>query len=278
MNEFYCVNENVSAQHNISYPPFSEQELHVHDRCELFYLAGGSGYYEAEGTRYKFEPGMVLLMRPGETHRAVRFDEAPYSRLSIHFNPSVVDSFDKDRILLRSFYDRTMGTRNYYSPEMLADTKIYEYLEKMTNLCPTQEVQCIQVLSYLPAVLAELLKVFDENTDPVADRDNLLIHDILDYINRNLSTNLSIELLCDKFFITKTQLYRIFKTTTKINAWEYIVLKRLVLARSLINDGVPVNDAAKNCGFREYSTFYRAYIRKYGDPPSGVHRIKRRME
>ena len=275
MNVFYCKNENISAQYDITYPPFSEQELHVHDRCELFYLATGIGYYETEGTRYKFTPGMILLMRPGESHRAVRFDESPYARLSIHFNPSVVDSFDKDRLLLRPFYDRTMGTRNYYSPEMLEDTNIFEYFEKMSTNCGSQKAQCIQVLSFLPAVLSELSKIFDQNTAPSIDQNNL-IHDILDYINRNLATPLSVELLCDKFFITRSQLYRLFKKTTKINTWEYIVLKRLVLARSMINDGIASSDAAKACGFKDYSSFYRAYAAKYGEPPSGIHRTRRK--
>lgn len=61
-----------------------------------------------------------------------------------------------------------------------------------------------------------------------------------------------------------------------MNAWEYIVLKRLVLARSMILDGVPVSDAAKDCGFQDYSTFYRAYTTKYGEPPSGIHRTRRK--
>ena len=273
MNGFYCKNENIGSQYSITYPPFSEQELHVHDQCELFYLAKGIGYYETEGTRYKFTPGMILLMGPGESHRAVRFDGSPYARLSIHFNPSVIDSFDKDRLLLRPFYDRTMGTRNYYSPEMLENTNIYQYFEKMSTHCGSQKAQCIQVLSYLPAVLSELSKIFDQNIAPSIDQNNL-IHDILDYINRNLSTPLSVELLCDKFFITRSQLYRLFKKTTKINTWEYIVLKRLVLARSMINDGIASIDAAKACGFKDYSSFYRAYIAKYGEPPSGIHRTR----
>ena len=52
-----------------------------------------------------------------------------------------------------------------------------------------------------------------------------------------------------------------------MNAWEYIVLKRLVLARSMILDGVPVSDAAKDCSFQDYSTFYRAFKQEFGISP-----------
>ena len=67
----------------------------------------------------------------------------------------------------------------------------------------------------------------------------------------------------------------VFTKATNMNAWEYIVLKRLVLARSLINDGTTPIDAAKACGFKDYSTFYRAYTSKYGNPPSGIHRNRK---
>lgn len=271
-----CENDNLRFFVTSSNPPFGNQDLHVHDVCELYYLIKGEGYYETEGTRYDFKPGMVLLMRPGETHRAVRFDSSPYTRITIHFHPSVVDSLDKERRILRVFFDRTMGTRNYYNREMLANTNIYQYFEKMATPCGDSYAQSIQVLSYLLPLLTELGEIFDQNVIPTADKNTLMIHDILDYINQNLSTPLSIDNLCDKFFITRTQLYRIFKKATNMNAWEYIVLKRLVLARSLINDGMSAGDAAKTCGFKDYSTFYRAYAAKYGQPPSGIHRNNKR--
>ncbi len=279
MTNLLCDTGNLAFAVYTSYPPFSNQEeLHVHDACELYYLIKGSGYYVTEGTRYEFTPGMILLMRPGESHQSVRFDDSPYTRMSIHFHPSVVDSLDPERHLLRSFYNRTMGTRNYYNREILKNTNVYHYLEKMTVPCSSTYAQSTQVLSFLLPLLTELGEIFDKDVAPAVDKNTLIIHDILDYINQNLSSPLSIDLICDKFFITKTQLYRMFKKHAKMNAWEYIVLKRLVLARSMITDGIPVSDAAKACGFRDYSTFYRSYAAKYGDPPSGVHRIKRRME
>ena len=51
-----------------------------------------------------------------------------------------------------------------------------------------------------------------------------------------------------------------------MNAWEYIVLKRLVLARSMILDGVPVCDAAKDCGFQDYSTLPCLYHQVWRTP------------
>lgn len=276
MNNIICSNDKLSFQLSTSYPPFCEQDLHIHDICELFYLIKGSGYYETEGTRYPFKPGMILLMQPGETHRAVRFDEGAYTRIAIHFHPSVIDSIDSSRQLLRTFYNRSMGARNYYDRDTLANTNIYQHLTKMTIPCETEEEQCVQVLSYLPAVLSELAKVYDQNAMSVTDKNTLIIHDILDFINQNLSAPLSVELLCEKFFVTRTQLYRIFKKTTEMNAWEYIVLKRLVLARSMINDGVSTIEAAKLCGFKDYSSFYRAYMAKYGTPPSGIHRTRKK--
>ena len=131
MKEIVCDTPKLGFGLITSHPPFCDQPLHIHDMCELFYLIKGNGFYETEGTCYKFAPGMILLMQPGESHRAVRFDDSPYTRMSIHFHPSVIDSLDPERRLLRSFYNRTMGTRNYYSREALANTNVYQHLEKM---------------------------------------------------------------------------------------------------------------------------------------------------
>ena len=47
----------------------------------------------------------------------------------------------------------------------------------------------------------------------------------------------------------------------------YIVSKRLLMARSLIDQGMPVIKAAQESGFAEYSTFSRAYRKQFQQSP-----------
>ena len=64
-----------------------------------------------------------------------------------------------------------------------------------------------------------------------------------------------------------SQLNRVFKSATGFSVWEYITGKRLASARNLIRAGVPATHAFTSCGFNDYSSFYRLYVKKFGVPP-----------
>lgn len=272
MDRLECRNNSLGFHVATDHPPQREHSIHAHDRCELFYLIKGDGYYITEGSSYAFEPGKIILMRPGETHRAVCFNTSEYTRMSIHFDPCVVDSVDPQGKILRIFYDRPLGMNNAYDRSLLIGTGIYDYLDQMLKPCADNDSQCTQTLCYLLPVLMELANVFDKGFDVSKEAAFPYSHDILAYINHNIATPLSVDLLCEKFFLTRTQLYRNFKKATGVNPWEYITLKRLTLARGYINDGMSANAAAIASGFGDYSAFYRAYIKSFGCTPTGNSR------
>lgn len=272
MKTIECFNDSLSFHNAVSQPPHIEHKIHAHDRCELFYLIRGDGYYITEGSSYAFEPGKILLMRPGETHRAVCFNSSEYHRMSIHFDPCVVDAIDPTGRILRTFFDRPLGTNNAYDRSVLLGTGVYDYLDMMCHPCADNDAQCTQVLCYLLPVLSELANLFDKGFDERKEAAFPDSHDVLEYINHNIATSLSVDLICEKFYLTRTQLYRNFKKATGVNPWEYITLKRLTLARSYIADGMSANSAAIACGFGDYSAFYRAYVKYFGNTPTGNSR------
>lgn len=61
---------------------------------------------------------------------------------------------------------------------------------------------------------------------------------------------------------------RKFKQETGYTLHNYIVNKRLLMARTLISNGMPVTKAAQESGFAEYSTFSRAYRKQFKTNPS----------
>jgi transcriptional regulator GlxA family with amidase domain len=91
---------------------------------------------------------------------------------------------------------------------------------------------------------------------------------VISYINANLSSALSLDLLGKEFFLSKSHLNRLFKEATGTSVWEYVIRKRLLLARSLIRSGMNAGTAALQAGFCEYSTFYRMYKTHFSNSPS----------
>ena len=70
------------------------------------------------------------------------------------------------------------------------------------------------------------------------------------------------------FFISKSQLCRLFKKATGSTLWQYITIKRLTKARLMLREGEKPTKVCFACGFNDYSTFYRAYIKYYGHGPN----------
>ena len=88
---------------------------------------------------------------------------------------------------------------------------------------------------------------------------NSRVLDILQYINENLDGELDIDTLAGRFYISRYYMMRLFKQETGYTLGQYISQKRLLLAKELILSGVPGTQACFDCGFKDYSTFSRAY-------------------
>jgi len=90
---------------------------------------------------------------------------------------------------------------------------------------------------------------------------------IIHYINEHLIENLSVDAIAGKFYLSRYYLMHTFKDETGYTIGNYITIKRLALAQSLIDEGKPIADAAEQSGFGTYSTFLRAYKKTYGTSP-----------
>lgn len=98
------------------------------------------------------------------------------------------------------------------------------------------------------------------------DVDPVVTH-VIEYIQDNLAETLSVDMLCRRFFISRSSLTRRFRDITGFTPHRYICEKRINRAFLLIQDGMNANEAAEKCGFTEYSTFYRIYRKTFGQGP-----------
>ena len=96
--------------------------------------------------------------------------------------------------------------------------------------------------------------------------------DILRYINEHLAEDLSIEVLAEHFYISKYHMMRQFKEETGYTIHQYITEKRLLDARNRMNAGVPATRACYESGFKDYSTFLRAFKGRMEKKPSDLKR------
>ena len=270
--------ENISVRHKVDKHPTQENfYLHAHRKYELYYFISGNCYYTVEGTDYSLTPGCFLLMRSGEAHTLHIRSNEEYERITVNFSPSIIPLLGKE--IGELFCDRSLGKRNLYIPakenaEFLKGCMLRISKEASSDGCEGR------IISNLMPVLTELYNIkselpsYDERTNPISQGSSETVSKIIEYINANLITIKGLDELEKEFFFSKSYINRIFKESTGSSVWDYIVLKRLLLSRSLLQNGRQANIVASECGFCDYSSFYRQFKQRFGISPLAARKTK----
>gem|GEM_PF-75983 len=241
----------------------SGYKMHIHDRCEIYYFIEGEADYLVEGSIYHMKRGSLLVMRPGEVHMAKLLKTGIYERYAINFPISIFDDIDPERRLMSLYSDHALGKQNLYEkPE-------FESLfEKICGEYTDEYERKISAYGILLEMISRLYEDFkDRSEGEKIIRYSSVSEKILRYVNRHICDDLSISILSKEFYLSRSQIGRLFKRSTGASPWEYITAKRLILAKEMLRKGISAKETAEKCGFGDYSSFYRAYFKMYRESP-----------
>ena len=242
---------------------------HYHDFHKIIVFISGKVTYHIEGKAYHLKPRDILLVSQGAIHKPEIDPSVPYERYIFWIRDDL--SCQELNTCFQKANDRSFNL-------VRADSALQERLK---DLLPEIE-QTLQNEHFGDPVLRDALftqfmiyinRIFlrtSSSPDKKAYSSDTQVEQLLKYINRNLSENLSIDQLAERFFLSKYHMMRKFKNETGYTIHNYITSKRLLLARSLINEGTPVMKAAQMSGFNDYTTFVRSYKKQFGNAPSHV--------
>ena len=240
---------------------------HYHDFHKIIVFISGKVTYHIEGKAYHLKPRDILLVSQGAIHKPEIDSSVPYERYIFWIRDDL--SCQELNTCFQKANDRSFNL-------VRADSALQERLK---DLLPEIE-QTLQNKHFGDTVLRNALftqfmiyinRIFlrtSSSPDKKTYSSDTQVEQLLKYINRNLSENLSIDQLAERFFLSKYHMMRKFKNETGYTIHNYITSKRLLMARSLISQGMPVMKAAQASGFHDYTTFVRAYKTQFGKAPS----------
>ena len=240
---------------------------HYHDFHKIIVFISGKVTYHIEGKAYHLKPRDILLVSQGAIHKPEIDPSVPYERYIFWIRDTL--SCQELNTCFQKANDRSFNL-------VRADSSLQERLK---DLLPEIE-QTLQNKYFGDTVLRDALftqfmiyinRIFlrtSSSPDKKTYSSDTQVEQLLKYINRNLSENLSIDQLANRFFFSKYHMMRKFKNETGYTIHNYITSKRLLMARSLISQGMPVMKAAQASGFHDYTTFVRAYKKQFGKAPS----------
>lgn len=244
-----------------------EFSYHYHDFHKVVIFISGKAAYHIEGKAYQLKPWDILLVNRHAIHRPEIDSSVPYERFILWVQNDI-----PWQELLKCFQKANDRSYNLVRLNSALQEKMKDILFELENSAKSDEYGreiltqslFLQFMVYLNRIFLEKQYIFDKKSYTFDSQ----IASILQYINHNLKEDLSVETLSARYYVSKYHLMRKFKQETGYTLHNYIVNKRLLMARTLISNGMPVTKAAQESGFAEYSTFSRAYRKQFKTNPS----------
>ena len=259
------LRQDFQLSHNRD-PYFRTMEFHAHDFLELYYFLDGSVTYYIEDQVYDLCPGDLLIIPAGKMHRPVIANEhAAYERMVLWITPQYLQSIDSPTGDLQKNLQK-VGEHGYCVPfrgdETVFVTALLKKLLYMQKNDTAPKFCAGAVELYLWTIFRSYGVI-----DTTHRNETQVIPQVIRYITEHFSEPLTLEHIAAEFFVSKSYLNRHFKAYTNSTVYAYIMALRLTHARRMLREGIPAVEAGRECGFSDYSTFYKAFKTQTGLSP-----------
>lgn len=249
---------------------FRYTEFHLHDYFEIYFFISGNAKYFIEKSVYSLNHGDLLITNNNEIHKSVVVPGEIYDVISMQIDPSLINILSSPKYnLLNSFINRPHGENNKILLKGSQLKIVIDLFKKIEGAYTSQvlgyEILLISYLMQLLTIINSNFKGIIQNKEQFAIPD--ILEEVLEYIHFNLHGDLSLKTLENKFNINQFYLSRLFKKSFGSTLHEYILFKRLSLAKRLLQNDKTVTEACELSGFNDYFHFIRIFKKYVGTSP-----------
>ena len=248
------------------------QDYHFHDGFEInFPLTENIKWFVGDRI-YTVKKGDLFLFNPMDLHKAIIHPDALYERYILFFKPEYLYSMSTSETdLLACFHDREASFSHGINISEEQTQPLFALFEKAIFY---QENKVFGHDVYKKIILTEILLLVNSyyrSSRPSYvhrhDEGYKKIKPVIQFIHRNLSSDLSLDTLSKNFYMSKYHLGTVFKRATGLTINEYIINLRIMTARELLKNDLPVSLVGERVGFYNVSHFIRTFKKLTGFSP-----------
>lgn len=244
---------------------------HSHDYYELYFFLEGAVDYEIVDTLYPLQYGDFLLIAPGLSHRPLFRDTSkPYRRFVLWIKEDYLNSLETLFPEIRYCLDqaRLLDCCRFRADSITfqeIQARLIQLIEEIRGDKFCHETESRLLVASLLVCLNRILYNQSLHLSPSHEKELYL--DLCGYVAGHLKEDLSLDALASHFYVSKYHLCHIFKENMGISLHQYILKKRLQAGQNAMLSGVPAGKVCQQYGFRDYTSFYRAFKKEFGLSP-----------
>ncbi|MDO5398836.1 MAG: AraC family transcriptional regulator [bacterium] len=233
-------------------------ESHLHNCYEFVYCTEGNLIYTVEGCEYFVSPGDMIFTRPNELHSFSFPESCLFERQFFHIYPNYIKDFPEIMRLIKPYHN---GRKNYIPAHLVEQYELHRIFTTLKQ-CYGETKEITFAIAYACAILmmAKMNEILESvDFDEIRPLTNPTIQKILQYIDSMLTKKITLDDIAKITFLSPVYVSALFKKEMGMNITEYINMRRIVLVKNRILTGGKISSVYIDCGFNNYSTFYRAF-------------------
>lgn len=255
-NARYVTGEHFTFKHAKGVSDKSGREFHTHH--EIIWFMDGQARFISEQLHTPLAPNTLILIPRESYHQLlITGPQEDYHRCVFHF----LHIPGLEGLIAKS----------------LTDVQLLQVSPRLRDLFRQAITVAADPVADGSAVMQSILtlilyEVVQAHTAPIREGEDSVTSRCVNYVNQNITAPLSLSSIAGALNVSASYLSHAFKKEMNISLHQYILKKRLVMAHRKLMDGEPAVQAALECGFSDYSGFYKQFRKMYGQPPGSIAR------
>ena len=220
----------------------------------LEYVISGKGHLHINGKDYTVGPGDVYCVEPGYDHAYWSDRDDPYDKIWINFFSSHFTQVMEAYGLHERFVFRDSQCRHYFQNLLQISRNTFDSDQACYPVC---------------ALIQQILCTWAERINGKAVVSDTA-REIKSMLDNALYSNLSIDEISKKLFISKMQISRIFSGAYGQTPYNYLLDNKISIAkRFLLSTSLNVSEISSRLAFSDPHYFSRIFKKKTGSSPAG---------
>ncbi len=260
------------------YRPFNQNEIastistiHNHEYWQFVFVKEGFPEFFIDDQIYQAKINEMILIPPYHPHGILKYSDENIRHFGLYLTNEFLRlagarQIDFERILM----DLT-GCGQYCFT--MSENDLDECRRLISELMLDDERQSSwKRFSDVSRIFPILRMSIDtmHNSEQEFPKTSLspTINRVISYIDSSFTSRFSLKELSRMFGVSVSALSHEFKNYTGRSIYEYVLQKRILLAKQRIFEDVPLSEISLQCGFTDYSNFLRQFNLIVGTSPS----------
>ena len=231
----------------------------------IMYMHTDGGSIVSTRQNYPIKKGGLCFIGGNLFHYTLPDDPAVYERSKLFLPTDVLEK-------LLALFPKELQMDAVFSPTALVYTQLEaedrQYVEQLFENLRRYSQDAHYLDPLVKSSFLALLTCLRKNQTQPTSSPSDMVQKAVEYINRHIGENITIDNLCREIHISKYHFCRQFKKVTGFTVMDYLLKTRIVTAQSMLTDTLlPIGEISSLCGFSSSSYFCRVFKEHTGATP-----------